>query len=99
CQSATRSVIHTWYRNKFLIISVLLGFVAHLALLYTSVGQTYFRVVPLHLNDWLILIALASTIIIVEEMRKFIVRHRPAPSTKVAKPASHTLIYPNPSLS
>ncbi len=99
CQSATRSVIHTWYRNKFLIISVLLGFVAHLALLYTSVGQTYFRVVPLHLNDWLILIALASTIIIVEEMRKFIVRHRPAPSTRVAKPASHTLIYPNPSLS
>jgi Ca2+-transporting ATPase len=74
CQSAIQSVSKTWYNNRFLLISVLIGFSAQLWLLYSHLGQTLFRVSPLAWSDWGLLIALASSVIIVEEIRKSIVR-------------------------
>ncbi len=77
-QSATRSVWETWRGNKFLLVSVGLGLLSHLAILYTGAGQQVFRVVPLSLADWLVVVSAAMSLLALEEGRKYVVRNREA---------------------
>lgn len=81
CQSAISSITRTWYRNRYLIVSNAIGITAQLWLVYSHIGQTLFRVTPLNQSDWAIIIALASSIIVLEEVRKYTVRNSLHPST------------------
>jgi Ca2+-transporting ATPase len=47
---------------------------AQLAALYTPFLQKVLHTTPLSLSEWLIIIPIAASIILVEEMRKFIFR-------------------------
>ncbi|MBU2639510.1 MAG: cation-translocating P-type ATPase [Nanoarchaeota archaeon] len=64
--------------NKKLIYAVLITFLAHLAILYTKLN-TVFNVTPLTINDWIKVLILASSGLVIFEISKLlkpILRHQ-----------------------
>ena len=57
--------------NRYLAIGIALGIVLHMAVLYIPMLNVLFRCVPLEITTLLKLLALASTVLWVEELRKW----------------------------
>jgi Ca2+-transporting ATPase len=76
CRSETQSI---WQRgltsNRLLIMMTMLVLLLQLLVVYVPEFQYLFKTVPLSLKQWGIIIMIASSIIIVEEIRKAVVRH------------------------
>lgn len=62
------------FNNKYLIGSLLLVFALQLFAVYTPVMQKILETTPISFMEWIYLSLIASSIIIVEEIRKFIIR-------------------------
>lgn len=60
--------------NKYLIGATTIVVSLHLFAVYHPVGQAFLHTVPLTLAEWLVIIPVAATIILAEEVRKFFVR-------------------------
>lgn len=77
CRSETESVFTVNpFSNKFLTLA-LVGVVSLQAfIIYNPLAQKIFRTTALAGEEWLIIIAIASSIVFVEEIRKFFVRRR-----------------------
>jgi len=77
CRSETKSIFssHLW-SNKTIIYATLFVFFLQLLAVYTPIMQSILHTVPLSLADWVLIFATASSILIVEEIRKFIYRRR-----------------------
>lgn len=75
CRSETQSI---WQRgltsNRLLIMMTMLVLLLQLIIVYVPEFQYLFKTVPLSLAQWGIIIVVASSIIVVEEVRKAIVR-------------------------
>ncbi len=56
--------------NKFLFFSVIASIVAQLAVIYMPALQFVFRTVPLTLNDWVVIISVAVSVLVVVETEK-----------------------------
>ncbi len=69
--------------NRSLLFGVLAAIALQLLVLYTPVGPAVFGTVPLGPGDWLRIVALASSILLADELRKLIGRRR-RPRSKVA---------------
>jgi Ca2+-transporting ATPase len=73
CRSPTLSLFELGlFGNKWLIYACALSFSMLLAVLYVPFLRGAFGIVPLSLADWLIIIPLAFTVIIVVEIQKLI---------------------------
>uniref|UniRef100_A0A6A7G0R4 Calcium-transporting ATPase n=2 Tax=Hirondellea gigas TaxID=1518452 RepID=A0A6A7G0R4_9CRUS len=73
CRSATKSILElgllsNWY--LFVALAATLGCL--LGVVYVPFLQWVFQTEALHLNDWLYLVALASTVLFVSELRKML---------------------------
>jgi Ca2+-transporting ATPase len=76
CKSQTESVIsRKILENKFLIGAIIGCFFLQIALIYVPVLQTLFHTVPLSLNDWLMIVGIAFSILVIEEAIKLYKRH------------------------
>lgn len=75
CRSETQSI---WQRgitsNRLLILMTLVVLLLQLMVVYVPEFQYLFKTVPLSLAQWGIIIVVASSIIVVEEVRKAMVR-------------------------
>ena len=77
CQSATRSALHLGFlRNRWLGAGLALSIVLHACVLYWQPLNELFHTVPLAPANLLPLIALASSVLWVEEVRKWVYRLR-----------------------
>ncbi|MDP2736627.1 MAG: HAD-IC family P-type ATPase [bacterium] len=77
CRSEEKSIFQmNPFTNKFLIGATLIVISLQLLVVYNPVMQKIMRTVPLELSDWLIIIPVAATIIVVEEVRKFFYRKK-----------------------
>ncbi|MCR4330973.1 MAG: HAD-IC family P-type ATPase [Patescibacteria group bacterium] len=75
CRSESRSIFNMeWFSNKYLIGATLLVVMLQIAAVYTPIMQTILRTVPLTFSEWLMIIPVAASIIIVEEVRKYFSR-------------------------
>lgn len=75
CRSEERSIFNmNWFSNKYLIGATLIVIAFQMVAIYTPVMQTVLRTVPLGLSEWLIIIPIAASIVVVEEIRKFFYR-------------------------
>ncbi len=77
CRSKIKSIFSAdFFSNKFLLgaTSIVVGL--HLLAIYNPFFQKVLRTVPLGAKDWLIIIAVAFSIVIIEEIRKMIHRRR-----------------------
>ncbi len=61
-----------FFSNKWLIIAVLISVLLQLVVLLHPTLRTVFKVVPLSLNDYGVVIASASIVLVLEELRKLI---------------------------
>ncbi len=77
CRSGTKSIFssHLW-SNKTIIFATLFVFCLQLLAIYVPFMQNILHTVPLSLTDWVLIFVTASSILIVEEIRKFIYRRR-----------------------
>ena len=65
-----------WFSNKYLVGATLIVMALQVAALYTPIMQKVLRTVPLTLSEWLMIILVASSILVVEEVRKLLYRGR-----------------------
>jgi len=77
CRSEEKSLFQmNPFINKFLVGATLIVISLQLLVVYNPVMQKIMRTVPLELSDWLIIIPVAASIIVVEEVRKFFYRKK-----------------------
>jgi magnesium-transporting ATPase (P-type) len=77
CQSATESALRLGLlRNRWLLGGLLLSLLLQALVLYTPSMNTLFHTMPLPLATLLPLIALASSVLWIEELRKLLMRAR-----------------------
>jgi magnesium-transporting ATPase (P-type) len=65
--------------NRFLFATFTLAALAHLAALYVPVMQRFFRTAPLNLEQWLIMLAIGTTVVVGGELDKWWNRRRGQP--------------------
>ncbi len=62
------------FSNMYLVGATVVVAALHMAALYTPFMNKVLKTVPLTLRDWVLVFSVASTIIVVEEVRKFFLR-------------------------
>lgn len=62
--------------NRYLLLATFAAALSQVLAVYHPFFQKFLRTVPLALSDWMIIIALATSIILVEEIRKYIWRNK-----------------------
>ncbi len=84
CRSEEKSIFQmNPFSNPFLIAATFTIIILHLLAVYAPIMQSVLRTTPLSLADWLVIIPIACSIILAEEIRKFISR-KYTKSTKLA---------------
>ncbi len=72
CKSEINSLFNRKsFENTAMTYTTLVVMLLHVFVLYTPFMQKIFRTVPLEIKDWLVIIPVAGTIILAEEIRKF----------------------------
>ena len=72
CRSENRSIFKmNPFSNKYLIGATLVIFFLHLFAIYNPIMQNILRTVPLSFGEWMIILQVCCSIIIVEEIRKY----------------------------
>lgn len=75
CRSETKSIFTTNpFENTWMVGATALAFGFQLLAVYNPLFQKFLHTTPLSLNEWIIVVIAASTIIFVEEIRKFFAR-------------------------
>lgn len=77
CRSEDKSIFKTNpFSNKFLVGSTLAVIGLQLFAVYNPVMQKLLRIIPLEASEWLVIIVIATSIVAVEEIRKFFYRRQ-----------------------
>ena len=77
CRSENKSIFSMdWFSNKYLVGATLIVIALQMTAIYTPVMQKLLRTVPLELSEWLLIIPIAASIVVVEELRKLIYRRK-----------------------
>lgn len=77
CRSENRSIFsQNPLSNLYLVGATVLVVGLHLAIVYIPFLQNIFHTTSLTLTEWLIILAVASSIVVVEEVRKLIVKYK-----------------------
>lgn len=77
CRHESKSIFQmNPFSNKWLVGATLTIIFLQLFAIYNPLMQKFLRTVPLSLSEWLIIIPIASSIILVEEIRKFFYRRK-----------------------
>ena len=58
----------------YLVGATIIVILLQIAVIYTPILQKILRTVPLELSEWLMILLVATSIIIIEELRKFTYR-------------------------
>ena len=76
CRSEKESIFTmNPFSNKFLLGATCIVITLQLLVVYTPLLQGVFHTVPLAMPEWLLIISVAFSIVVVEEIRKFFTRH------------------------
>jgi Ca2+-transporting ATPase len=77
CRSDTRSIFQMDpFSNKYLIGATTIVIVLQILALHTSFLQSILHTTPLTFSEWIGIVAIASSILIAEELRKLFIRVR-----------------------
>ena len=77
CRSEDRSIFSmNPFSNRFLVGATAIVLALQMLVVYSPVMQKFMRTTALGLEDWIYIVLISSSIIFVEEVRKFIYRRR-----------------------
>ncbi len=75
CRSEKESIFsQNPFSNLYLVLATVVVILLHLAIIYIPFLQTIFKTTALSLNEWGLIIVVSSSILVVEEIRKLVVR-------------------------
>ncbi|MBI2609868.1 HAD-IC family P-type ATPase [Candidatus Giovannonibacteria bacterium] len=78
CRSEKESIFRmNPFSNKFLIGATIMVIFFQLVAVYNPIAHKLLQTVPLEFSEWLVIILIAASILIVEEIRKFFSRQSP----------------------
>lgn len=72
------------WRNPWLLVAMSVSFGLHSLILYVPFLADIFGIVPLSLNEWLLVILLSAPVILIDEVLKFVGRRRRRTKLKAA---------------
>ena len=76
-RSESRSLFKiSLFRNPFLMLAVPLAQLAHIGAMYTPGLSDVLQIQPISVAEWLQLLALAMSLLAVEELHKVLIRRR-----------------------
>ena len=75
------------WRNPFLMVAMSVSFGLHFLILYVPFLADVFSIVPLSLNEWILVILVSAPVILIDEVLKFVGRRRRRSSSKKHKTA------------
>jgi Ca2+-transporting ATPase len=77
CRSENKSIFAmNWFSNKYLIGATLVVITLQMLAIYTTPLQKLLHTVPLGVSEWITILSIAVSIVVVEEIRKLIYRRR-----------------------
>jgi len=77
CRSESKSIFQIkLFSNKYLVGATMIVIFLQLAAVYTPFLQKILHTTSLSLSEWFIIVSVASSIILVEEIRKFFYRRK-----------------------
>ena len=77
CRHESKSIFQmNPFSNKFLVGATLIIVSLQLLVVYNPLMQKFLRTVPLEFSEWLVIIPIAASIVLVEEIRKFFYRRK-----------------------
>jgi len=77
CRHESKSIFQmNPFSNKFLVGATLIIISLQLLVIYNPLMQKFLRTTPLELSEWLVIIPIAASIVLVEEIRKFFYRRK-----------------------
>ena len=80
CRSQSKSLLNRWFfTNRWLIFACASSFLLMLAAIYAPFLQAPMKTVPLDINDWAVVVGVASTLTIAGEVAKLIERRQGRP--------------------
>jgi len=68
--------------NPWLLLAMLVSFGLHFVILYVPVLASVFSIVPLTVNDWMLVLAFSFPVVIIDELLKAVGRYRNAAALK-----------------
>lgn len=74
CRNETKSAFSNIFSNPYLIIATVLVTGLQILAIYNPLFQKFLKTAPLSLEEWLIILAVALPLLLIEEIRKFIIR-------------------------
>ena len=72
--SLERSAFHKLFVNGWLWLAVAISAALQVAVVYTPFLQQAFRTAPLTLGDWLLCVGAGSSVLLLSELRKLVMR-------------------------
>ncbi len=77
CRSEDKSIFQmSPFSNKFLVGATITIIILQMFAIYAPFMQTFLRTTALGLSDWLLIIPIAASVVVVEEIRKFFYRRK-----------------------
>ncbi len=77
CRSSSKLFVSIgFFSNRWLIVATGFVLLLQIAVVYVPFMQKLFNTTSLTINDWLLVLSVSAPILIIEEIRKFIVRAR-----------------------
>jgi P-type Ca2+ transporter type 2C len=74
CRSETRSAFRGVFSNPYLIVATLLVISLQLLAIYSPLFQRFLKTTSLDGGEWLLIIAMTLPLLLIEELRKFLIR-------------------------
>ncbi len=75
CRSDIKSIFHNPWSNKYLVGATIVVISLQVLAIYNPTMQSLLHTTALSMTDWLIILAIAPSVIILEEARKYISRY------------------------
>lgn len=77
CRHESKSIFQTnLFSNKFLVLATIIVVFLQILVVYSPFMQSIFKTSPLKISEWILIISVAASIIVVEEIRKFFYRRK-----------------------
>ena len=74
CRSIGDSLFSGFWKNRYLMLALAASAALQLCIVYLPPLQEVFKTTALELEDWALILAVASSVLVVEEVRKFLLR-------------------------
>ncbi|OGG78283.1 hypothetical protein A3A36_02955 [Candidatus Kaiserbacteria bacterium RIFCSPLOWO2_01_FULL_52_12b] len=85
CRSESKSFFQmNFFSNTYLLVATVIVISLQMVAVYTPFFQRFLHTTPLGISEWLMIVPIAASIVVVEEIRKFFYRRRNIEASEIS---------------